>query len=300
MENKTSKTLGILSIAILIIIISLNNLSALTIKSVYAMPNEIAPGETAIIEIQIENNADNDIKDVSISLVLIDPTNQVIIPFAPFDSSSEKSFDEIDEGDDETAKFKIIALNNAESGIYKIPLHIEYNENDEIKTKDSLISVNINSKPLLNLNFEEDLLLKGQENEVNLRVINKGLSQIKFLEMEIGGSTYYDILSSNHVYLGDIESDDFDSGEFKIYFKANSPNSIILPVTLTYRDAMNNQYTENFNLNLRVYTTERAIELGLINKNNTGVYITVVIILVIVYLVYRKLRKRKKSKVSEY
>jgi len=272
--------------------------SALTIESVSMIPNEIAPGETSKIAIELENDGEEDIEDVSVNLVLISQTELADVPFAPFDSSSEISFDEIKEGKTKTAEFEIIALSDAKSGIYKIPVHIEYKENNETKTKDSLISIVVNSEPILGVDIEDGLLLKNKVNELRINVVNKGLSDVKFLEIEIGDSTYFDILSSKNVYIGNVNSDDFDGAEFQIFFKENIPNNIVIPISISYKDALNKKYTYNLNIQVKIFSKKKAIEIGLLKRNNTPIYGGVIFGLVVIYFIYKKIKKRRLKKDS--
>lgn len=293
--KKLTKT--IITIAILAIyLFSITGfVSALTITSVDTSPEVIAPGEASTIKIEIENEGDKDVEDVSISL---DLTN---VPFAPYGSSSETSFDEIQDGRVKYAEFEIIALNNAESGIYKIPLKVSYKitGENEINTKNSLIGVSVNSKPIISVGIEDGLILKAQESKLSIKVTNKGLSNVKFLEIELQGGTYYTILSQKNVYIGDINSDDFDNAEFNVFFKENAPNNVNLPIVIRYKDGLNNKYEESFNLQATTYTTKQATDLGLIKKSNTTTYIIVVIAVIVIYLVFRWIRKRRKMKKAE-
>lgn len=284
--------------------ISLASVQALIIESVSTTPSEIAPGETSIIRLGLENNAEEDIEDVSVSLIfreaIKDSFSNVVtvneVPFAPYDSASEFNIDEIKDGKTKYAEFKIKALNDAKSGIYKIPLQITYEEGGVIKTKSSLISITVNSKPIIGVSIEDGLLLKGNENKAVVKIVNKGLSDVKFLEVEIKKGAYYTILSQANVYIGDIDSNDFDSADFNLFFKENSPSTINLPVSVTYKDSLNKGYTEDFTLPLRVYTKEQAIQLGLLKKSNTTTYIIVVVVLIIIYIIYRKIKKWRKMK----
>jgi len=275
-----------------IIAFSLAGISALTITSVITSPVEVAQGENTNVKIELDNDGDFDLEDVSVSL---DLTN---VPFAPYSSSSEVSFDELREGKSKTADFRLVALNTATAGIYKIPVHISYTDtNDDLrKTKDSLISVTVNSEPILGINIGENLLLKNSNNQLTIQVVNKGLSDIKFLEINLKPSAYYDILSQNSVYIGDIDSDDFDSADFQIFFKSNSPDTIYVPVTINYKDPTNKQYTEDFSVPVNVYTKDKAIELGLLQGSNTYLYIGIVIALIIIYFIYRYFRRQSKRK----
>jgi len=270
----------------------LNSASALTISSISISPREIAPGENSVIEIILENEAEETIKDVSVSLDLTG------LPFVPYEDSTEASIYEIKEDKTKTAEFKIKALNDAESKTYTIPLKISYYDENGVKKPDksSLVSVTVSSKPIISASLEDGLLLKGQENSVSIKIVNKGLSGVKFLEVELQSSAKYTILSQKNIYIGDIDSDDFDTSEFKILFKENSLSTISLPLKVIYKDALNKQYSEEFTLDARVYTNEEAISLGLIKKSNTTTYVVVIVILIIVYIIYRRIKKRRKMK----
>ncbi len=276
---------------ILLSLVFVSSVQALVINSVSTVPGQIAPGETSNIRLGLENNGEGDIEDLSVALDLSD------VPFAPYASASEFDIDVIKEGKTKYAEFKIIALNNAESGIYKIPLKISYyDENREKATKESLISITVNSEPIIGISLEDGLLLKGTENEIQVKIVNKGLSNVRFLEVEAKGGTYYSVLSQKNVYIGDIDSDDFDSVNFKIYFKENAPSTIKLPITVFYKDAVNNEYKEEFSLSLKVYSQEEAIRLGLLKKSNTITYVIVIVVLIVIYIVYRNIKKRIKLK----
>ncbi|HLC87329.1 MAG TPA: hypothetical protein VJH65_03590 [Candidatus Nanoarchaeia archaeon] len=289
MSKKT--TLSIISIMLILSIISLA--SAIRIDSVSMNPESIAPGETSEILITLKNNADIDIEDVSVNL---DLTN---VPFAPFESGSDFFTNEIQESKSKTAEFKVVALNDAKSGIYKIPIKISYIEDNVAKTQSSLISIMINSQPIIEVSVDDGLLLKGKENKVTFKIVNKGLADAKFLEIETKGSTSYSILSAEKVYVGDVDSDDFQTVDYQIFFNQNSLNRLDIPVTIKYKDVANKEYTQEFNPTLKVYTLEQAQNLGLIAKSNTTSYIVGVVILIIIFFVYRWFRRRRKRK-EEY
>jgi hypothetical protein len=276
------------------ILVSIMNLSsALIIDSVSMNPNEIAPGESATIKIEIENNGEYDLEDVSVSL------NFLEVPFAPYNSASDYDIGDLDEDDDETANFKIIALTDAKSGIYKIPIVVNYVEEGGAKFKNSLISIVVNSEPVIGVSVEDKLLLKGKESGILIEVTNKGLSDAKFVEVEILSSGDFDVFGSKSFYIGDIDSDDFDAVKFNIYFEEDASDKINLPIRVIYKDGLNEAYSENFNVLVNVYSRDEAIELGLIEKSRTGLYFGVVVVLVIVYFGYKKFKKRKKLEIED-
>jgi len=296
MAKQKTLAIGILALTLILSLMSIAN--ALVIESSYMSKNSIAPGESAKLTLVIKNNENIDLEDVSATL---DFTG---LPLAPYNSGSDYSINEILEGKSKQAEFDIIALNTATSGIYKIPVKIEYRDVDQAegtpsKTKTSLVSVMINSEPIIEVTYEDGLLLKNQKNKVTVKVINKGLADVKFLEMEVKGSTTSNILSQSNVYIGDVDSNDFQTADFDIFFSNSAPSSVSLPVSITYKDITNKEYNKDFNLNLKVYDTQKAQELGLVAKSNTGTYVGIVIVLVIIFFIYRWFRNRRRKK-EEY
>lgn len=284
---KTQTTKQIFALLFVVLLISLT--SALTIKSVSSTPQDIAPGENADIKITIENNLGEDLENVMVSLDLSQA------PFAPYQSSTDKIINEIDDDDEESVNFKVIAMSDADAGIYKIPVVISYFFNDTIIPKTSFISLTINAEPELEISYAGDLI-RGQNNKINIKITNTGLTGIKFLEVELKDSTNTKVLGSKKVYIGDIESDDFDSIDFNLFIDNTASSSTTLPIKLSYRDATNNIKTESINLQIKTYNLKEAQALGLIKKNNTMIYLGLAVVLVVLWVVYRKLKKRKKKK----
>lgn len=293
MNNKKMKkqlTLTIITAIFIIEIISLA--SALRIDSVSMNPESIAPGETSKIDIVIKNNGENEIDDLTISL---DFTN---LPLAPYNSGSDFSIDTIESGKSKTTEFDVIALNTAKSGIYKIPVNIAYTEDSQAKTKPSVISIMVNSEPIIDVNAEDGLLLKNQENKISLKIINKGLADVKFLEIKAGTSTYYNLLSQSNIYIGDVDSNDFQTADFSLFFKDTVSNTINFPITILYKDITNREYSQNLVIPLKVYSQQQAQDLGLVAKSNTIYYIAGIIVLIFIYIIYRLFRRRNRN--SEY
>ena len=278
---------------ILLSLISITMISAITIKDVSSSPGEIVPGEIASISIEIENIFEENVENLNIRLDLSE------VPFAPYQSSSEKYLEELDDGDEETFVFKLIALPETDTGIYKIPVKINYEYEGENKTKEDLISLIVNSKPELKISLEDSVvLIKGKENKISIKIVNSGLSDTKFVYLETSDTSGIKFLGEKEQYLGDIDSDDFDSIDYQIYLSAESPNSISLPITLRYKDSTNKEYTETRIIILNTYSLKEAQDLGLVEKQNYTLPVIIGIV-ILGYIVYRILKKRKLKKKRE-
>ena len=278
------------------VLISLSFVAAVSITDVSSSPAEVVPGEIVDITIEIENIFDYDVTNLNVRLDL----SGADVPFAPYQSSSEKFLDELDKGDEDNFKFKLITLPETPTGIYKIPVEISYNYKDGNLTlqgqKLELISVTVNSKPELKVSLDDSLvLIKGKENTFKLKIINSGLSDVRFLYVTISDVSGLKFLSEKEQYIGDIDSDDFDNAEYSVIINVDATKSINLPITLSYMDATNKEFIETTNLILITYSLKEARELGLVDKPKIGSFIAIFILLG-GYIVYRILKKRKLKK----
>lgn len=281
------KTKTITTIILGILLLGLANISALTISDVSTSPNQVAPGADIDLIIEIENNLGDKAEDIEISLDLSN------VPLAPRESS-EKYLDKLKDDDEESFKFSLIAEADAEAGIYKIPVTIKYTIDDEEKTektKNFTVSVNINARPDFIISAE-GLFLKNQKNELEIQIINIGLSKAKLLEIELQPSGAYEILSSNRVYIGDLDSDDFDVAKFDIFLKG--AGVVSFPLKLRYRDAANKQFSDSEVVSIKVYSQKEAAGLGLIEKSNVRLYFYIALGVVVVWFFWRRHKKRKK------
>lgn len=284
-------------IPLCMILISLTFISAVSITDVISTPSEVVPGETIDIRIEIENIFEYDVTNLNVKLDLSGED----VPFAPYQSSSEKFLDELDEGDEEDFKFKLITLPATHTGIYKIPVEINYNYENDNDTllegkKSELISITVNAEPELKVSLDDSIvLIKEKENTLSLKIINSGLSDVKFLYVTVGSVANLKFLSETEQYIGDIDSDDFDSVEYKVFIKDEALDSITLPVTLTFLDATNKEFVESTNLIVKTYSLKEARELGLIDKPKIVPYL-IGFLTVGGYISYRFLKKRKLKK----
>jgi hypothetical protein len=286
---KVNKIL-ILAAIIIAGIILVNLASALTLISVSTNPAEVSPGERASLDLTLKNNLDDDVTDVTIGLDLAN------VPFAPYQSSSQVNFDEILEDKSKYINFNLIVDSDAESGTYKIPVKISYILDDEKKESSGLVSLIVVADAKLDLSVDNSILIKGENSDLSIKIINSGLGGARLLSIEIKQANGIRNLGSAKDYIGDIDSDDFDSAIFKVSISENAPSMINLPVEINYRDSRNNEIKESKTLTLTAYTTEQAIQLGLIKKSNIGIIISSIVVLIILFLIYRTIRKRLKKK----
>ncbi len=276
----------ILFLLLFVILASNAYANSITIDSVTSSPGEVKPGETVYVNVVLENQGTKDIKDITVGLDLT--SND--LPFIPVGSAAKKVIEEIEDDESEDVEFIFMVSSSAKPDTYKIPIIVSYKDDNEILEEKSVIGLVIKALPVLEVAIEESEVYKvGQVGEVTIRFVNKGLGDIKFLSARIEKNFNYNIVSSNTVYVGNIEPDDFETASFKMGFKNRF---VSIPLEVDYKDNNNKEYKQTFSLELPLYSQKEAIELGLESKSRAGIYIGIAVIVILFFLV-RRYRKRK-------
>lgn len=254
------------------------------IKSI-GTADQLSPGVVGTVDIKLKNMADFLIKNVKVKLNL---NSQ---PFAPIGTTNEQILEFMDPQEETTVSFKLMAEPDAESNVYKIPLELKYL--DGLGTSyhvNQTIGLIIGEKPDLLVTLESSTIpTKNKKGEIVIKFVNRGLSNIKFLNVQLKPSNDYVILSSDQFYIGNIDSDDYETSDFTIYAKRESERGkLFIPIKIEYRDANNNEYSKDYNLELKLYSSTEASKLGLDGGNNFLATAMTVVIVVLVLWLYKK------------
>ena len=124
-----------------------------------------------------------------------------------------------------------------------------------------------------------------------VRVVNKGTTDVKFMNVKLGAVKGTEIIGSDEAYVGNLDSDDFSTAEFKLYVK-DAKEGVSLPVSIEYKDANNNNYRKEEALQLKLYSGSEAKK---ISGTGNGSYTWLILIVVAVggFFAYRRWKKRK-------
>ena len=270
------------------------NLAVVEVKS---EPEQINPGGSAKVSIKVKNMADAPLKDVNVKLdfsaVRTVTATLYDLPFAPIGSTSEQRVYKINPGETRLFEFTVMAYPGAEANLYKIPIEITYSDdvgNDY--TKQDMIGLVVNSAPELAASVDEvGVNTVGQTGDLVLKFVNRGLTEIKFLTVTIGDSDGFELLSTtNEVYIGNIDSDDYETAEYTI--KLSKTGEIDIPITVQFKDATNKVFEQSTTLKT---TVRSAQDMGTA-KNSTAAVITWIVIIVVIVLVVWWVRRRRKKK----
>jgi len=287
--NTNKKCIAILVAAIvlgIIVVASISLASALSVKTSSA--DTLEPGKEGTIILEVENTFSSDIEDVSLSI------NTAGLPFTPV-GSSQKSIDKIDSDDEEDFRFDIKATNDITPGDYQIPYTLTYYlSNNTQRTSTGTIGISVVAQPDISFSVETENPIVGQKGKITLKIVNAGFSDARFVSVEAFPEGYT-LLSESSVYIGSVDSDDFETASFDVVFDNLNAD---FSANVEYTDFNNKKVTKLVNLPVKVYTQEKAVELGLIKKSNAGTYVLVIVVIIVIWLVWRFISRRRRMKKS--
>jgi hypothetical protein len=188
--------------------------------------------------------------------------------------------------------FDIIALQDATTKTYKIPLTVTYR--DDLGTnysKSTIIALTVEPKePELFVTHEQTTYIRNEmKNSVTISIVNKGAAAVKFLTAELGSGEGYQILTPKQIYIGGINSDDSETAEYDLFIN-NSLPQIQLPISITFSDAEGNNYSMQQKVEVKVFSKESAIQFGIDKVMNTDPLITGLIAVILLYVLYRAIK----------
>ncbi len=276
-----------------------NQDATLSIDSVHIEPAEIMPGSDGTITITVRNTAQSTFTNINLKLYLQSVVGSTVVdlPFAPVDSSAEKKIFKLAPGQTDDFTFRIRAYPDAASKIYKIPFILNYYDSlGNLKNKSDVIGVVVNSKPDIAIIIDKtDMSMQKRAGTISFKIINKGLSDVKFVNAILKDTADYDILSNSAtVYVGNLASDDYQSVEYQIIMNTEK-NTVQFPITVQYRDANNKQYETTEDIAFNVIDSSK-----LKDAQSSGSKITMTVIIVIILIIggfiYFRSRAKKNKK----
>lgn len=259
----------------------------LYIKDVSTDPYPISAGSPAKLKFKIKNTGESTIKDIRLTLSLP-------IQFTTFNDISKIKLAQLGTGESIDIEFNIMALPDAEEGVYISSIYSEYiNPVGTDISENVSIGLSLGGVPQIFLEIGSSEVYKGNNiGEITIKFVNNDVSNIKFLTVELEESEDFEILSASREYIGDLDSDDFETADFRIKVTARK-DQIELPLSVTYKDSLNREYNKKLNVFLPMRT---AAELGIGSDNTLLIFIIIAIVIIIAYIIFKRYKRMKKKK----
>ncbi|MBN2101279.1 MAG: hypothetical protein JW716_00215 [Candidatus Aenigmarchaeota archaeon] len=265
------------------------------IGQVTITPEEVELGNMFEMKIEIDNKGTGFIDNVKVK---VDTTGT---GFTPVGTTNQKIIKRISGQSSQDVTFKFFVDADTDIKVNQLPVILTYYDKFSTEYTDStFVGVPVTAQPAYLTNLEDtELFMGGKKGRVVVSISNIGKDMLNFVVLEMVDTDDYDIISSPKSYLGNLESDDFETGQFDIFIYPSDKNSVPLVFNLHYRDSYDKVYSEKFSLQNKLYSHEKATEIGLmapVDYSATALIWVVVIGLVGFWWYRRRCRKKCKRK----
>jgi hypothetical protein len=265
----------------------------LEVVDIRTSPDNVEPGQTSTLILEIKNLADSFIKDVKVSLDLRN------VDIATVGSTSEKIIQRLDGKETLIVEFDILPSSSTSLEAVKIPLNMEFKDNlNNVYTQNSTFGLILNSPVRYIVSVDDtEIMAKDQQGDVTLTVSNTGVNNIQFLTVELKESPHYSILSTEQIYIGEVESDDFETVTYKLYSKdVDSDGNMVLRLLMNFKDDYNQEYTVEEEVSVKLFTEQQMKQYGLSSSGNGGfLFMLILVVIGAVGFWYYRRRKKKQS-----
>lgn len=247
--------------------ISITRRPLIEIKNVSYDKEMIQPGDSVLVNIDLQNVGRGSLKDLIASL------KNFSLPFVYV--NSEVYLSTLNQGQNKSAKFNLIINNDAKTIAYNVPLTLTYyDELGTLHTEQKYFGMKISGKPDFVVNLEsEDNMYSGGKGSLTISIANRGTASAELLTVRF--DTNLDVTPKEY-YVGSLESDDYETVSLDINLKNIDIGKHTLNMGLLYKDPYNQEITKSVSIDFSV--TQRPIKIPM-----TYQLILILIILGIVY-----------------
>lgn len=261
-----------------------NRQALLAVDRITIDPERPAAGQLADITIALHNVVDTSVQDVKVKLDLTGTD------LAPVGSTNEKVLDRVAAGEMFTIPFTLAVDANAMAKVHQIPLRIEYANRfgDAFLLNTSFgFPVAAGSDYLVNLE-QTEVYTANSKGAITLSVSNIGKSDLNFVTVELDPTDEYRVLSAPQSYIGNLESDDFETAEFTIFVPKTKADAVALTGNVRFKDAYNAERVEPFSIPLRLYSSSEAKRMGLVKNGSGGMLVLLLLVAVLLIIEWRR------------
>jgi hypothetical protein len=276
----------------------------LAINEIKTDKNKIIPGTTTKVSFVLENLADNTLQNIKLNLQTYTETVTATgisvneLPFSPIGSGNEKTIRSLSKGEKSSIDFNLFTDADAENKVYKVPYTLVYQDSSgEDYTREGVVGLMVDSVPELSINIDKNNIYSaGAKGNVEIKIVNKGFSDIKFLDVLLEGNEEFEVLSNPDVYIGKLDSDDYETAEYELMINKDVKEKVVLPLNIEYRDANGQLFQKEMPLEIKLFTGEELKKRQNGQSSPLVPIIVVVVVLVAGFFIWRARSKKSKKK----
>ena len=190
-------------------------------------------------------------------------------------------------------RYTVNTANNAKEGTYSFDVAYSEGRTQDraIQTVESIV-VEERKEPAYLITSEEG----SESNNLVIGVTNTGKNNLSFLSIALQESTEYTVLKSPIAYIGNLESDDFDSVSFNVELIAEEiPNSLTVPIIISFTDEYDNEIVreEQINVPIALIGTNKATTQSNVVTSFISIAVTILIVIFAIFMLTDNLRSKK-------
>jgi len=245
--------------------------------------DKINPGDFAEISLKIKNIGSGEARNVRI--VYTNVTSSILPA-----GSAVAHLSSLDPGKTKTVDIPISVSGDAEAGTYALNFEATYEDQAGViqPLLARAIGVKVDSNIELKTFFESGRVIQGTPSEIVLSIANTGPNTAQYLEVIPVQKRGMSITPAS-IYVGNVESDDFDTAELTVTSENAGMQDI--EITLLYKDHFNQAHEATEKVVVKVLTQKEAAAL---QPRSYGSYF-LLLILIGGGVWYWRRRKKKKA-----
>ncbi len=253
--------------------------SGLHIVHIERTPAVAVPGTEQTITLTVQNSASSRVREATVQLELTGT------PFSPAQGTSRNTIGALSARQSTQTTFMLATAPQASANTYQVPFTMSFlDENGVRQTISDTIGIEVHT-PIRTEAYVDNVQWQGEELELSIRVVNKGLSEIKFAQAIIEEQASYTLRAQDkRAYLGNIDTDDWETLRIRLQ---TSAEEIQVPFSYQFLDAFNNEH--------EVQTTLRVTVPAQQQSSSAGLWI-VLVLLIAGFAFYRYKKKQGKKK----
>lgn len=256
--------------------------SVINVKNVSTIPNVFSQGKQGVLKIILRNEEGLVLRDILAEINIDD------VPIVPEDGLTIKKASNLNENQEKEINFNVLVLPDADSGIYKLPLKINYTDNSgNIKSFSSYVAIKINEAPTYDLYVESYSKSSGLYS-INFKIANIGKSDMELVRIKLLDSEEFSSRSNPIIEVGSLDSD--SSTKETILAKIEKKDETTIPLEISFRDSLNEEYSENRTL---IFNKNKVLDET--NSSTSSWIVFSIIILFVIYFFYKKRKKKNKK-----
>ena len=173
---------------------------------------------------------------------------------------------------------------------YLLPITIRYedevHEAQPVQSYSVLAPVSSGNTLFVYLDSQDELT-PGRVGDITIGVANRGLAEAKHIIITIVEDDQFRVIGTSTGYIGDVESDDYDTADFTILPQSGCRN---VTIKVDYADDYGNQYSMTTDVPIKVYSSEEMKEIAPGGGGYTWIIIAALVLLLA--FVFRKRIRR--------